>query len=46
MINVGIDVPNGKHFILENLFSFNFEQKKYSEDNLKDNADTLVSLFS
>jgi asparagine synthase (glutamine-hydrolysing) len=38
--------PNGTHFDIENLFSFNFEQKKYVNDSLKENTDKLISLFS
>jgi asparagine synthase (glutamine-hydrolysing) len=46
--NNGFEVgtPNRTHFDIESLFSFNFERKKYVDDSLKENKDTLVSLFS
>jgi asparagine synthase (glutamine-hydrolysing) len=40
------DIPRRTQFIIENLYSFNFEEKKNIRDSLKENADTLVSLFS
>jgi asparagine synthase (glutamine-hydrolysing) len=36
----------GMYLNIENLFSFNFEQKKHVVDSLKENTDNLVSLFS
>lgn len=40
------DISRQTHFNIENLYSFNFEEKKHIGDSLKENADTLVSLFS
>jgi asparagine synthase (glutamine-hydrolysing) len=40
------DVRRQTHFNIENLYSFNFEEKKHNADSLKENADKLVSLFS
>ena len=37
---------NGISLKIENLYSFNFEQKKHGKDSLKENTNKMVSLFS
>jgi asparagine synthase (glutamine-hydrolysing) len=40
------DIPNKVDIQIENLFTFNFEQKKYAHETIKENTCRLISLFS
>jgi asparagine synthase (glutamine-hydrolysing) len=44
--NSNDSINKGIHLSIENLFSFNFEQKRYVNDSLKENIEKLSSLFS